>query len=112
MERVSPFLATMMIPDIAAGQIAIMLGARGPNFCSVSSCSSGADAIGVAYETIRRGDAVAMLAGGSEATINAFAFAAFIAARALSTQNDVPQQACRPFDRERDGLVMGREQRC
>ena len=106
-DRVSPFLATMMIPDIAAGQISIMLGAKGPNLCTVSSCSSGADAIGTACETIRRGDAVAMLAGGSEASINPLAFAAFQAARALSTRNDAPQQACRPFDRERDGLVMG-----
>jgi 3-oxoacyl-[acyl-carrier-protein] synthase II len=106
-DRVSPFLATMMIPDIAAGQISILLGARGPNFCTVSSCSSGADAIGTAYETVRRGDAVAMLAGGSEATINPLAFAAFHASRALSTRNDAPQKACRPFDLERDGLVMG-----
>jgi 3-oxoacyl-[acyl-carrier-protein] synthase II len=106
-DRVSPFLATMMIPDIAAGQISIMLGAKGPNFCTVSSCSSGADAIGTACETIRRGDAVAMLAGGSEATINSLAFSAFQAARALSTRNEAPQQACRPFDLERDGLVMG-----
>ncbi|MEE9202857.1 MAG: beta-ketoacyl-ACP synthase II [Dehalococcoidia bacterium] len=106
-DRVSPFLATMMIPDIAAGQISILLGAKGPNFCTVSSCSSGADAIGIAYEIVRRGDAVAMLAGGSEATINPLAFAAFQAARALSTRNDEPLQACRPFDLERDGLVMG-----
>ncbi len=106
-DRVSPFLATMMIPDIAAGQISILLGAKGPNLCTVSSCSSGADAIGTAYEIVRRGDAVAMLAGGSEATINPVAFAAFAAVRALSTRNDAPQKACRPFDRERDGLVMG-----
>jgi len=106
-ERVSPFLAPMMIADIAAGEVSILLGARGPNFCTTSSCASGADAIGVAYETIRRGDARAMLAGGSEATINPLALAAFSAARALSTRNDDPQGASRPFDATRDGMVMG-----
>jgi len=106
-ERVSPFLAPMMIADIAAGEVSILLGARGPNFCTTSSCASGADAIGVAYETVRRGDARAMLAGASEATINTLAFAAFNAARALSTRNDDPQGASRPFDALRDGMVMG-----
>ena len=106
-ERVSPFLAPMMIADIAAGEVSILLGARGPNFCTTSSCASGADAIGVAYETVRRGDARAMLAGGSEATINPLAFAAFNAARALSTRNDDPRGASRPFDALRDGMVMG-----
>ena len=106
-DRVSPFLAPMMIPDIAAGQTAILLGAKGPNFCTTSSCASGSDAIGVAYEFIRRGDTQAMLAGGSEATLNPLGFAAFNAARAMSCRNEDPQRACRPFDAERDGLVMG-----
>ncbi|MFQ5825797.1 MAG: beta-ketoacyl-ACP synthase II [Dehalococcoidia bacterium] len=106
-DRISPFLAPMMISDMGPGQVAIRLGIKGPNFCTVSSCASGSDAIGVAFETIRRGDAQAMIAGGSEAAIIPIAFAAFQAARALSTRNDEPQKACRPFDAQRDGLVMG-----
>jgi 3-oxoacyl-[acyl-carrier-protein] synthase II len=105
--RISPFLAPMMISDMGPGQVAIFLGIKGPNFCTVSSCASGSDAIGVAFETIHRGDAQAMIAGGSEAAIHPLGFAAFQAARALSTRNDEPQKACRPFDALRDGLVMG-----
>jgi 3-oxoacyl-[acyl-carrier-protein] synthase II len=105
--RISPFLVPMMISNMAAGQISIVLGPKGPNFATVSACSSGADALGQAYETVRRGDAKAILAGGSEATICPIGVAAFNAARALSTRNEAPQQASRPFDAERDGFVMG-----
>jgi 3-oxoacyl-[acyl-carrier-protein] synthase II len=106
-DRVSPFLVPMMIPDMASGQVAITLGAKGPNFCTTSACASGADGIGVAYEFIKRGDADAMVAGGAEAVINDMAVAGFCAARALSTNNDEPQKASRPFDADRDGFVIG-----
>ena len=105
--RVSPFLVPMMITDMASSQISILLGARGPNFCPTSACSSGSDAIGTAYEIIKRGDAIAMLAGGSEAVITPIGVAGFNANRAISTRNDAPQQASRPFDSERDGFVLG-----
>ncbi len=106
-DRVSPFLVPMMITDMASGQISILLGARGPNFCPTSACSSGSDAIGTAYEIIKRGDAIAMLAGGSEAVISPIGVAGFNASRAISTRNDAPQLASRPFDSERDGFVLG-----
>jgi len=106
-DRVSPFTAPMMISDAAPGQVSIIVGAKGPNFTATSACSSGSDAIGEAYEIIKRGDAKAMIAGGAEAVINPFAIAAFNAARALSTRNDAPQQASRPFDSQRDGFVIG-----
>ena len=105
--RVSPLLIPMMIADMAAGQVSILLGAKGPNFCITSSCASGSDAIGVAFEIIKRGHAQAIIAGGSEAVINPLALAGFNAARALSTRNHEPQKASRPFDAERDGFVMG-----
>jgi 3-oxoacyl-[acyl-carrier-protein] synthase II len=105
--RVSPFLVPMMISDTASGQVSITLGAKGPNWGTVSSCSTGAHALGEAFETIRRGDAQAMIAGGSEAPITPIAIAAFNAARALSTRNDRPQQASRPFAADRDGFVIG-----
>jgi 3-oxoacyl-[acyl-carrier-protein] synthase II len=104
--RVSPFLVPMMSADMAAAQVSIMLGARGPNLSTTSSCSSGADAIGIAYETIRRGDAQAILAGGSEAAVTPIGLAAFNALRALSTRNSAPQLASRPFDSEHDGFVL------
>ena len=106
-DRVSPFLVPMMIADMASAQVSITLGARGPNFCPTSACSSGSDAIGTAYEIIKRGDAQAMFAGGSEAIITPIGVAGFCANRALSTRNEVPQQASRPFDAERDGFVIG-----
>jgi 3-oxoacyl-[acyl-carrier-protein] synthase II len=106
-DRVSPFLIPMMIADMAPGQVSIMLGAKGPNFCTTSSCASGSDAIGEAFEIIRRGDAQAMITGGAEAVINPLAFAGFNAARAISTRNHEPQKASRPFDAERDGFVIG-----
>ncbi len=105
--RVSPFLIPMMISDIAAAQVSIVLGVKGPNLCTTSACSSGSDAIGSAYEIIKRGDAHAMLAGGGEAIINPIGIASFNALRAISTRNDEPQLASRPFDAERDGFVIG-----
>ena len=104
--RVSPFLAPMMISDMAAAQISITLGIKGLNLCTTSACSSSSDAIGVAWELIRRGDAEAALAGGSESIINPIGITAFSALRAVSTRNDAPQLASRPFDAERDGFVI------
>lgn len=106
-DRISPFLVPMMIADTACGMVSIMLGAKGPNFCVTSACASGSDAIGDSFEIIRRGDAQAMLAGGTEAQIIPIVVAAFNAARAISTRNDEPQKASRPFDAERDGFIMG-----
>ncbi len=105
--RVSPFLVPMMIADMASGQVSIALGARGPNVCTVSACASGADAIGYAYDLIRRGEAVAMITGGAEAAITPIGVAGFASARALSTRNDDPNHASRPFDGDRDGFVLG-----
>jgi 3-oxoacyl-[acyl-carrier-protein] synthase II len=105
--RISPFTVPMMIADMGAGQISIAIGARGPNFCTVSACASGAHAIGEAFEIIRRGDATAMIAGGSEACVTPLALAAFCAVRAVSTRDVEPSKASRPFDVERDGFVMG-----
>jgi len=104
--RLSPFSSPMILIDIAAGEISIMLGACGPNFALVSACASGGHAIGEAAEIIRRGDAVAMLAGSAEATITPLAVGTFAAMRALSQRNDDPQHASRPFDRDRDGFVI------
>ena len=105
--RVSPFLVPMMISDMAAAQVSIALGVKGPNFCTTSACSSGSDAIGAAYELINRGDTQVMLAGGSEAIINQIGITAFNALKAISTRNNEPQLASRPFDVERDGFVIG-----
>jgi 3-oxoacyl-[acyl-carrier-protein] synthase II len=104
--RVNPFLPTMMISDSASAQVSIILGAKGPNFCATSACSSSADAVGIAYELIKRGDAKAMIAGGAEAVVNSIGLAAFCACKALSERNDAPQKASRPFDTERDGFIM------
>ncbi|OGF17037.1 MAG: beta-ketoacyl-[acyl-carrier-protein] synthase II [Candidatus Eisenbacteria bacterium RBG_16_71_46] len=105
--RVSPFFVPMMISDMAAGQVSIQFGLRGPNFATVSACASGAHAIGEALRLIRAGDADVILAGGCEATITPMAMAGFGNARTLSTRNDDPQRASRPFDQERDGFVIG-----
>ncbi|MBF8299369.1 MAG: 3-oxoacyl-(acyl-carrier-protein) synthase 2 [Dehalococcoidia bacterium] len=105
--RVSPFLIPMMIVDMASGHVSIRLGAKGPNFCTVSACSSGADAIGESAEMIRRGDVLAMVAGGAEAAIVPIGLAGFAAAGALSKRNDNPKEASRPFDANRDGFIMG-----
>jgi len=104
--RVSPFLAPMMISDMAAAQVSIALGVKGPNLCTTSACSSGSDAIGAAYELIKHGDTQAVIAGGSEAIINPVGVAAFNALKAISTRNSEPKLASRPFDTERDGFVI------
>ncbi|MCL0052964.1 beta-ketoacyl-ACP synthase II [Dehalococcoidales bacterium] len=106
-DRISPFLVPMMIADIAAAQISITLGVKGLNLCTTSACSSSSDAIGVAYELIKRGDAQLAIAGGSEAIINPLGISAFNALKAISTRNDEPHLASRPFDAERDGFVIG-----
>ncbi|WP_062197598.1 beta-ketoacyl-ACP synthase II [Massilibacterium senegalense] len=104
--RVSPFFVPMMIPDMAAGQISIALGAKGPNSCTVTACATGTNSIGDAFEAVRRGDADIMIAGGTEAPITNMAFSGFSTAKAL-TFNDDPTTASRPFDKNRDGFVMG-----
>ncbi len=105
--RVSPFMVPMLIPDMASGQTAIITGAKGPNSCTVTACASGTHSIGDAYRIISRGNADVMLAGGAEAGITPLSIAGFAAARALSTQNEEPAKASRPFDLNRDGFVMG-----
>jgi len=104
--RVSPFFIPMMISDMAAGQVSLQFGLRGPNFGTVSACASGAHAIGEALRLLRAGDADVMVCGGAEATITPMAIAGFCAARTLSTRNDEPQRASRPFDNDRDGFVI------
>ena len=106
-DRVSPFLIPMMIPDMASGQVSIILGAKGPNFCTASACASGSDAIGTAYEIIKRGNASVMVAGGAESVITPIAVAGFNSARALSVRNNEPKKASRPFDAGRDGFIIG-----
>ncbi|MBF8268126.1 MAG: fabF [Dehalococcoidia bacterium] len=105
--KVSPFLIPMMLGDMASGRVSMMLGAKGPNFSAISSCSTGADTIGGAAEIILRGDADVAIAGGSEAAICPIGIAGFNACGALSRRNDEPQRASRPFDAGRDGFVMG-----
>ena len=105
--RVSPFLVPMMLPDMASGQVSIMMGAKGPNYSTVSACSSGADAIGQALEVLQQGDADVVLAGGAEAAICPIGVAGFNSCMALSTRNDDPKAASRPFDVDRDGFVLG-----
>ncbi len=105
--RVSPFLVPMMLPDTAAGMVAIHLGLQGPNMAVVTACATGTNAVGEAAEMIRRGQADVVLAGGSEAVIVPIAMAGLSVMTALSTRNDEPQRASRPFDLHRDGFVMG-----
>lgn len=104
--RVSPFFIPMMISDMAAGQISIQLGAKGPNFCTVSACASGAHAVGEAMRHIQRGEADVMITGGAEAPVTPVSFAGFCSMKAMSTRNDEPARASRPFDSQRDGFVM------
>ncbi len=104
--RMSPFFIPMLISNMASGQTAIYTGAKGPNNCAVTACAAGAHSIGDAMEIIKRGDAKAMLTGGSEAALTRMSIAGFTAMRALSTRNDEPSRASRPFDKERDGFVM------
>jgi len=106
-DRVSPFLIPMMISDSAAGNIAIRVGARGPNMSLATACASGTNALGEAAEMIRRGAADVMIAGAAEAAITAISMAGMNVMTALSTRNDAPQKASRPFDKNRDGFVMG-----
>ncbi|XVL27226.1 beta-ketoacyl-ACP synthase II [Staphylococcus equorum] len=104
--RVSPFFVPMLIPDMAAGQVSIDLGAKGPNGATVTACATGTNSIGEAFKVIQRGDADAMISGGAEAPITHMALAGFSASRALST-NDDKETACRPFQEGRDGFIMG-----
>jgi 3-oxoacyl-[acyl-carrier-protein] synthase II len=105
--RVSAFFVPMFIPDIASGVVAIRLGAKGPNYCTVSACASSAHAIGESFRLIQRGDADVIVTGGAESAITPLAIAGFSNMKALSTRNDAPEKASRPFDKERDGFVMG-----
>jgi 3-oxoacyl-[acyl-carrier-protein] synthase II len=105
-KRVSPFLVPMMIANMASGQVSIMVGAKGPNSSPISACATGTHAIGDAFKIIHRGAADAMIAGGAEAAIVDLSLAGFSNAKALSSRNDDPTRASRPFDRDRDGFVM------
>jgi 3-oxoacyl-[acyl-carrier-protein] synthase II len=104
--RVSPFLITMMVPNMAAGQLAIMLGATGPTQCPVLACATGGEAIAEGLELIRRDDADVVIAGSAEAPITPLSMAGFCAIRAISTRNQEPHRASRPFDADRDGFLM------
>ena len=111
-DRISPFFIPMGIANVGAGQIAIQFGALGPNWATVSACATGAHAIGEAWETIRRGDTDLMLAGGVEAGIHEAVVGGFASMKALSTRNDDPEAASRPFDEARDGFVIGEGAGC
>ncbi len=106
-DRCSPFMVPMMIANMAAGLTAIHTGAKGPNSCTVTACAAGANAVGDAFRLIQRGYAQAMICGGTEAAITPLSVAGFAAARTLSRRNDDPHSASRPFDRDRDGFVLG-----
>jgi 3-oxoacyl-[acyl-carrier-protein] synthase II len=106
-DRISPFFIPMTIINLASGQVAIRFGARGPNSCAVTACATGNHCIGDAFRLIQRGDADVMLAGGAEAAITRLSVAGFANAKALSRRNDAPTKASRPFDRDRDGFVLG-----
>lgn len=106
-DRVSPFFVPMMIPDIASGQVSILIGAKGHNACTVTACASGSHSIGDAFRVIQRGQADIMVTGGTEAAVSPLSMAGFCAARTLSTRNDEPERASRPFDKDRDGFVLG-----
>jgi 3-oxoacyl-[acyl-carrier-protein] synthase II len=105
--KISPFFIPSAIINLASGQVSIRFGAKGPNSATCTACSASAHAIGDAFEIIRRGDADTMIAGGSEAAITPMGLGGFAALRALSTRNDDPQRACRPFDKDRDGFIIG-----
>ena len=105
--RISPFLVPMMLPDMASGRVSMLVGAKGPNYSTVSACSSAADTLGQAFEAIRRDEVDMVLAGGAEAAICPIGVAGFNACQALSKRNDDPTRASRPFDAERDGFVLG-----
>jgi len=105
--RVSPFFIPMMIANMASGQISMLTGAKGPNTTTVTACATGTHSIGDSFRMIQRGDADAMICGGAEATIRPMAMAGFCSMRAMSTRNEEPEKASRPFDVDRDGFVMG-----
>ncbi len=105
--RVSPFTGPFMIPNMAAGEVAIIFGAKGPNFSVASACATGTHALGEAYETVKRGDAQIIITGGTEASLTELGMAAFHRTQAMSTRNDDPAHASRPFDAKRDGFVFG-----
>jgi len=105
--RVSPFFVPMMLPDMASGQVSMTIGARGPSIATVSACASGADSIGAAFNQLQSDDLDIIIAGGTEASICPIGIAGFNACHALSTNNENPEQASRPFDAERDGFVCG-----
>jgi 3-oxoacyl-[acyl-carrier-protein] synthase II len=106
-KRVSPFFIPMLIANMASGQISIMTGAKGPNSTAVTACATGTHSIGDSFKIIQRGEADVMICGGAEATISPIGVAGFCSARAMSTRNDEPERASRPFDTDRDGFVMG-----
>lgn len=106
-KRVSPFFVPMFIPDIAAGLISIRYGAKGPNYATVSACASSAHALGDAYRCVQRGDADVLISGGTEASVTPLAIAGFSSMKAMSTRNDDPERASRPFEAGRDGFVLG-----
>ena len=105
--KISPFFIPSAIINLASGQVSIRFGAKGPNLATCTACSASAHAIGESFEIIKRGDADAMIAGGSEAAITPMSLGGFAALRALSTRNDDPAHACRPFDKDRDGFIIG-----
>lgn len=105
--RISPFFVPMMIPDMASGQVSIYVGAKAHNACTVTACATGTHSIGDAMRVIQHGDADMMITGGAEASITPLAMAGFCSARTMSTRNDDPKAASRPFDKDRDGFVMG-----
>ena len=106
-DRITPFFIPMVIINLASGQVSIRLGAKGPNSCAVTACATGTHSIGDAFRIIKRGEADCMIAGGAESTITPLCIAGFNAMKALSTRNDEPARASRPFDKERDGFVVG-----
>jgi 3-oxoacyl-[acyl-carrier-protein] synthase II len=106
-DRVSPFTVPLMIPNMAAGNVAIAIRAKGPNVCTVTACASGSHAIGDAFKMLQRGEADVMVAGGTESVITPLGIASFASAKTLSSRNDEPTKASRPFEKDRDGFVMG-----
>ena len=104
---INPFFIPMLIPNMASGHVSIMFGARGPSGCSVTACATATTSIGDSFRIIQHGDAEVMIAGGTEAPITPLSIAGFCAMKALSTRNEEPEKACRPFDLDRDGFVMG-----
>ena len=104
--RITPFFIPMLIANLASGHIAIRFGAKGPNTCVVTACATGAHCIGDAFRAIQYGDAEAIIAGGTEANITPLTIGGFNAMKALSTRNDEPEKACRPFEKNRDGFVV------